>query len=167
MTSRMPGDRAWRPLSSILTLTTLLACASTGNGTGSRETHGPIEGTYEFFASIPGQHLRGKLRVVADTILFDTRNDCGSIALPTGRMFINGRDATDIPYGCKGALLTFNRRNPTQGSKWLASVSVQKRRETCSQFVMRNGREVCSRTRIETYESTESRSGILQVRRSQ
>jgi len=142
----------------------LAACASGGSGAASREPPGPVEGTYEYFASIPGQQVRGSLRVVADTIMVDPDADyC--------RPVIGTPDPLVIRYTCSGSgrfeslLLALDRRNPAQFSKWTATFRVQRRREVCAQYAVQNGRQVCVRTQTETYETTESRSGTLQVRR--
>lgn len=67
-------------------------------------------------------------------------------------------------YGCTGgALLTFDRNNPVQRSKWSTSVPVRRQREVCAQTEIRSGREVCVRREIETYEVMERRSGTMQV----
>ena len=67
-------------------------------------------------------------------------------------------------YGCTGgALLTFDRNNPVQRSRWSSNVAIRQRREICAQTEIRSGREVCVRRAMETYEVMEPRSGALQV----
>jgi len=155
-----PGQR--RPLFAIVTLATFTACASARNTTASREATGPIDGTYEFFASVTGQRVEGTVHVVADTILFDPGNDCSSNLSPPGP-FVAPRDYNFVRYSCNGVVLDFDRRNPVQSSKWFAGVLVRRQREVCAQYAVQNGRQVCLRNRTETYETTESRSGKLQV----
>ena len=152
------------PVFAIVTLTTLIACASAGNTTVSPPTRLAAEGSYEFFASVPGQHVRGLLRVGADTMI--VAEVAGAGCLPSVWVRQVQRDPHVFYYGCTGLLITFDRRDLVQLSKWSASIPVQRRREVCAERVVRNGREVCSRTRIETYEVTESRSGTLQVKRA-
>jgi hypothetical protein len=144
---------------------TLAACASGGGGAAvARAPAGPIEGTYEYFASIPGQQVRGSLRVGDDTIVVVPDADyC--------RPVVGTPDPIVIRYTCNGPgrfeslMLTLDRRNPAQFSKWAATFRVQRRREVCAQYAVQGGRQVCVRTETQTYETTESRSGSLQVRR--
>jgi hypothetical protein len=152
-----------RPLFAILTLATLNACASAGNSTVIPEAR-ENEGAYEFFASVPGQHVRGILHVGADTMII--ADVAGAGCLPSVWVRQVQRDPHVFNYYCTGLLIRFDRRDLVQLSKWSFSMPVQRRREVCAERVVRNGREVCSRTRIETYETTESRSGALQVKRA-
>src|SRR6186713_1185127 len=152
-----------RPLFAILTLATVIACASAGNPTVSSQRLA-AEGSYEFFASVAGQHVRGILRVGADTMI--VAEVAGAGCLPSAWIRQEQRDPHVFYYGCTGLLITFDRRDLVQLSKWSSSIPVQKRREVCTERVLRNGREVCSRTSIQTYETTESRSGTLQVKRA-
>ena len=150
-----------------LTLLTgwLMACASSGNAPSTRAPTGPIEGTYDYIANIPGQQVRGKLRVLGDTILVDPQNDyC--------RPVVGTPSPLSIRYSCNGPGsfeslgLTLDRRNPTQFSKWSASFRVRKQRQVCTRYVVQpDGRQVCAEYGTETYEDVESRSGTLQVRR--
>ena len=152
-----------RPLFAILTLATIIACASAGNTTVSPEVRGPAEGSYEFFASAAGQHVRGILRVGADTMIVADVSGAG--CLPSVWIRQVQRDPDVFYYGCSsGLLIRFDRRNVVQLSKWSFSVPVQRRREVCAERAIRSGREVCVRTEIEIYETTESRSGALQVK---
>ncbi|HEX6943799.1 MAG TPA: hypothetical protein VF128_12790 [Gemmatimonadaceae bacterium] len=148
-----------RPLLSILTLATLFGCATSGLTSQIGDTTGIREGNYDFFASIPGQHLRGTLRILKDTVLVDAE---GSGCVPSVQPIQTNRNV--FFYGCtSGALLTFDRNNPVQRSKWSTSVPVRRQREVCVQTEIRSGREVCVRREIETYEVMESRSGTVQV----
>src|SRR5215207_8303490 len=106
-----PGQR--RPVFAIFALATFTACASTRNTTASREATGPIDGTYEFVASVTGRRVEGKFHIVEDTILFDTGNDCSSNLSPAGP-FVAPRDDNFIRYSCNGVVLDFDRRNPVQ-----------------------------------------------------
>ena len=159
-----PAGSVTQPWFAVVTLTTLIACASAGNTTVSPATRLADEESYEFFASVPGQHVRGKLRVGADTMI--VAEVAGAGCLPSAWIRQTQRDPHVFYYGCTGLLITFDRRDLVQLSKWSASIPVQKRRTVCTEFIYRNGRETCARTRIETYEVTESRSGALQVKRS-
>jgi hypothetical protein len=153
-----------RPVFAIVTLATFTACASTRNSTASREATGPTDGTYEFIASVTGRRVEGKVHIVGDTMLFDPDNDCSSNLSPPG-IFVAPRDYNFIRYSCNGVVLDFDRRNPVQSSKWFAGVPVRRQRQVCAQYAVQNGRQVCVRNRTETYETTESRSGKLQVAR--
>jgi hypothetical protein len=42
---------------------------------------------------------------------------------------------------------------------------VQRQRDVCAQYAIRDGRQVCVLTKTEMYETTESRTGNLQVRK--
>jgi hypothetical protein len=150
-------------LPALLTLL-IAACASSGS-TAGRAPEGPIEGNYEYFASLPGQQVRGRLRVIADTIVVDPAADyC--------RPVVGTPDPLVIRYTCNGPgrfeslSLTLDRRNPAQFSKWSATFRVQRSREVCVQYATQGGRQVCVRTQTEQYETTESSSGSLQVRRA-
>jgi hypothetical protein len=159
---------------SLLPLATLMACASAGNST--RETPRPTEGTYEFFASVPGQTVRGTFRLQGENISIDDQAlDCGTAgrrqegstewARATAMASSASRNKGAATYrGCDGVSLAFDAKNPVQ-SKWYAAVPVQRRRQVCAERVVQNGREVCVRQKMETYEAFESRSGSLQVRR--
>lgn len=149
-----------RPFLAALTLVTLLGCASSGRSTPIDNTAGLSEGTFDFFASIPGQHLRGTVRILTDTVLVDAE---GTGCVPSVQPIVQ-TNRNVFYYGCTGgALLTFDRNNPVQRSRWSSSVAIRHRREVCAQTEIRSGREVCLRRAIETYEVIEPRSGTLQV----
>lgn len=143
----------------------LAACGGSRAAPPSREPSEPIEGNYEYIASIPGQQVRGLLRVLGDTILVEPFADYCQPA--TGNP-----DPIAIRYTCNGPgrfeqlNLRLDRRNPMQFSRWSATIRVTKRREVCSQYAIRDGRQVCVQTTTETYETNESSSGNLQVRRA-
>ena len=148
-----------------LTLATLLGCARPGRNYQLGGGTGPREGTYDFFASMPGQHLRGTVRILTDTVLVDTE---GTNCVPSMRPKVQ-TNRNVFFYGCTGgALLTFDRNNPVQRSRWSTNVPVRRRQQVCTQTEVRSGREVCRRRAIETYEAMEARSGAVQVvRRAQ
>ncbi|HEX6943798.1 MAG TPA: hypothetical protein VF128_12785 [Gemmatimonadaceae bacterium] len=151
-----------------------LACASSSSTTETRSTTavaaaatgGPAEGDYDYVANLPGQQVRGRMRVVGDTVLVDPVAD---YCRPT----VGVPDPLAIRYTCNGpgniesVELRIDRRNPAQLSKWTAAYRVQRRREVCTQYAIRDGRQVCVQMNTETYETIESRSGTLQVRRVQ
>ena len=159
---------------SILPLSALIACASARNSTG--EAARAAEGSYEFFASIPGQMVRGTFRLEGENVLVnDQAVDCGTtgrrqdasaarnraMAMASG----SSRNTGSLTYqGCDGVTLAFDRKNPVQ-SKWYASVPVQRQRQVCAETAVQGGREVCVRRAMETYEAYEPRSGSVQVRR--
>ena len=150
-----------------LLLACLTGCASSGNAPApaSRAPTESIEGIYDYVANIPGQQIRGKLRVVGDTMIVDPLNDyC--------RPVIGAPNPLSIRYTCNGPGsfeslgLTLDRRNPAQFSKWSASFRVRKQRQICTRYVVQpDGRQVCAEYGTETYEELESRSGTLQVHR--
>lgn len=147
----------------ILTIATLLSCASGGNTATSRDIAAPIEGTYDFVASTPGQPVRGTLQVTADTMFFGAVEGCDSNirSEPIG----NASNGGVFRYACNSAVLEFDRRNLVRFSKWSATVRQQRLRQVCAQRAVQNGREVCVRTEMERYEVPESRSGTIQVKR--
>ena len=151
-----------KALIGVLTFVTLLSCASGGGSPTSRDV-ASAEGTYDFVATVPGQAVRGTLQVTADTMLFSPVEGCNSNirAEPIGRASYAGV----FRYACSSAVLEFDRRNPVRSSKWSATVQVKRRREVCAERAVRNGREVCIRNTIETYEVPERRSGSIQVTR--
>ena len=155
----------------------LVACASSSRTTETSTTAAvaatattvapaSIEGIYDYVANLPGQQVRGTMRVTGDTVTIDPMAD---YCRPT----VGVPDPLAIRYTCNGpgniesVQLRIDRRNPTQLSKWSASYRVQRRREVCTQYAVRDGRQVCVQTSTEMYETTESRSGTLQVRRVQ
>jgi len=153
-----------RPTAMLASLA-LVACASAG---GTRETAvaatAPVEGTYDYMANLPGQQVRGKMRFVGDTVFVEPVAD---YCRPT----VGSPDPLRIRYTCNGPgsfeqiQLSIDRRSPVQLSKWSATFRMQRQREVCVQYAVRDGRQVCVQTQIERYETTESRSGTLQVRR--
>lgn len=157
----------------LLSTAVLAGCASSGaspareptDATAARASSGPIEGTYEYTAILPGQQVQGQLRVLGDTIIVIPNNDyCRPVVGPPSPLVI--RYTCNGPGRFESLSLTLDRRNPVQFSKWAASYRVQKQRQVCKRTAIQNGREVCVETGYETYEDTESRSGTLQVRRA-
>ena len=149
----------------IATLLVFVACGGSGSSPETAAPRGPIEGTYEYVANLPSQQVRGTLQMVGDTVLVSPMSDyCRPLMAPP--------DPLSIKYTCQGAgsyeqiQLTIDRRNPVQLSKWSATFRVQRRRDVCVQYATRDGRQVCVQTTTETYETTERRSGNLQVRRT-
>ena len=143
----------------ILAFATLAACSSAGGTAGSPEPRATRQGIYDFSASIQGSLVRGKLNVLSDTILVDAENgDCAAVT-GNSRFFRVGCRSLDW------ALLMFDRGNPGQGAKWEGNVPVQRRREVCARYEVRNGREVCAAMKSETYTALEPRSGPVQMRR--
>ena len=150
----------------LIALPVLVSCASSGatRGTAKSPSSGPIEGNYEYLANLPSHQVRGGMRVTGDTVLVDPVSDyCRPVMAPPDPFYIR--------YTCQGTgsyeqiTLTIDRRNPTQLSKWSATFRVTRQREVCVEYAIRDGRQVCVRTQSETYETTETRSGNLQVRR--
>lgn len=91
---------------------TLTACASAGNTAANSEPSYFAQGTYQFVATVPGQHLLGTMRVDADTMIVDIENrDCRGITAPR-----QSQQRTEVfRFGCTGGLLfTFDRRNPVR-----------------------------------------------------
>lgn len=151
-----------KTLIGVLAFMTLLSCASGGGTTTSRDV-ASAEGTYDFVATVPGQAVRGTLQVSADTMFFSPVEGCNANirSEPIG----HASNAGIFRYACNMAVLEFDRRNPVRSSKWSATVQTKRRREFCAERAVRNGREVCVRTAIETYEVPETRSGSIQVTR--
>jgi hypothetical protein len=153
-------------LLNVLALPTLAACASSGSQPPvTAASSGTSEGNYEYMANLPSMQVRGTLRIVGDTVLVEPVSDyCRPTVAPP--------DPFAIKYTCSGTgtyeqiQLTIDRRNPAQLSKWHATLRVQRSREVCTQYAVRDGRRVCVQTTTETYETNETRSGNLQVRRA-
>ena len=152
-------------LTSIAGVLALTACASSGSTPAPREVSGPVEGTYDYIANIPGQQVQGKFNVFGDTIVVLPLTDyC--------RPVVASPDPLYLRYTCNGPgryeqlTLTLDRRNPAQFSRWSASFRVQKSRQVCKRYAIQNGQQVCVEQGPENYEATESRSGKLQVRRT-
>jgi hypothetical protein len=153
----------------------LVACASSSSTTETATTTavaatataaGSIEGVYDYVANLPGQQVRGRMRVTGDTVTVEPMADyC--------RPMVGAPDPLAIRYTCTGSgsiesiQLRIDRRSPVQLSKWTANYRVQRQREVCVRYETRSGRQVCVQTQRETYETQESRSGTLQVRRVQ
>ena len=142
------------------------ARASSGTTTATaREPATPIEGTYDYTAILPGQQVTGKLRVTGDTIIVMPNNDyCQPVQGAPSPLVI--RYTCNGPGRFESLVLTLDRRNPAQFSKWAASFRVQKQRQVCRRTAIQNGREVCVEQGVESYEDIESRSGTLTVRRA-
>lgn len=149
----------------IIVATVTGGCSGAGPQPQTAVPAGPIEGTYEYLVALPNQQVRGTLRVTGDTALVDPVSD---YCRPT----LGPPDPLSIKYTCTGTgtyeqiQLNIDRRNPMQLSKWAATFRVTRRREVCAQYAVRDGRQVCVQTTTETYETTETRNGTLQVRRS-
>ena len=155
----------------IVSMALLAGCASSGSTssgsttTAREQSSAPIEGTYDYTATLPGQQVTGKLRVLGDTIIVMPTNDYCQPVIGTPSPLV-------IRYSCNGPgrfealTLTLDRRNPAQFSKWAANFRVQKQRQVCVRYELRNGQQVCAQTGYEPYEDIESRSGTLQVRRA-
>lgn len=147
------------------TAAALASCASGGSAPSTSAVAAvTAEGLYEYTANLPGHQVRGTMRVLGDTIIVMPANEyC--------RPVIGPADPLVLRYTCTGGgtyeqlNLAIDRRNPMQLSRWTATYRVQARREVCAQYEIRAGRQVCVSTRTETYETTQSRSGTLQVRR--
>ncbi len=145
-------------------LVLLCACAS-GGATTTRGPSTPIDGTYDYVANIPGgQQVRGVMRFMGDTVLVEPVSEyC--------RPSLGATSQQAIRYECNGIgtfeqlQLWIDRRNPVQLSRWSATFRVQKRREVCVRYEVRAGRQVCVETSTETYETSESQGGRLQLTR--
>lgn len=149
----------------LLAVPLLVACGgSSGPKPETAASRASIEGRYEYTVILPTQQVRGTFHVTADTILVDPVSDYCRVAM-------GPPDPLYIKYTCQGTAtyeqltLTIDRRNPAQLSRWAATFRVTRRREVCVQYAMRDGRQVCIQMQTESYDTTESRSGTLQVRR--
>ena len=149
-----------------------VACASSSAVTKTGEAGTLATGTYEIVATIPGQHVNGIVQFETDTVRFRSETSCEAQYSSAGTRYLAmtqlatdlvGR--TSITFGCGGAILSFDLRNPMQNPRWSARVPVQKLREVCARRETRNGREVCVQTTMERFEVLESRTGPIQVRR--
>lgn len=152
----------------------ILACGGSRVVVENEGVEAPVLGMYEIVAAIPGRHVTGKLQFEPDSITFHPDVNCSGGYRPTGSTGFGGSQTWNakhslgqerVTFGCGNAIMTFDKRNPSQSPKWSSSVTVPKQRQVCNNYVTRNGRQVCESTRTETYETTESRSGPIQVRR--
>jgi hypothetical protein len=141
----------------------LLACGGSGAAPETAVPAGPIEGIYEFVANLPNQQVRGTISVIGDTITVDPVSDhCRPLAAPPDPLFIK--------YSCQGTgsyeelRLSIDRRKPVQLSRWVASYRVTRTRQICIAYSTRNGQRTCVQTQTETYETTDTRTGNLQLR---
>jgi hypothetical protein len=119
-----------------------------------------------------GRAVSGRLRVLPDTILVDSESgDCGRVTSDSRFFNVSCRSmdvlTMDQNRAVTGAILKFDRGNPGQGAKWVGNLPVQRRRQVCAQYEVRNGREVCASMKTETYEDLEPKTGPVQVRRVQ
>lgn len=149
----------------IAVLPVLLACGGSGTRPESAAPRGAIDGTYDFVANLPNQQIRGAFSVVGDTVLVNQTSEyC--------RPVIGPPDPHYIRYTCQGTgtyeqlTLRIDRRNPIHLSRWGATFRVTRRREICVLYGTRDGQRICLQMQTEAYETTESQSGTLQVRRS-
>ncbi len=147
----------------VLPAVTVLACGGSGAPPETTTRSGFVEGTYDYFANLPGQQVRGMLRVIGDTVLVEPVAEyCRPVTTP---------DPIYIRYTCTGSgsiegiLLRIDRRNPVQLSKWTAGFRVRRQRQVCVSYEVQAGRRVCVQTSTESYETIESRSGTLQLQR--
>jgi hypothetical protein len=142
-----------RALFAVLGPAVLVACASTP------QRDYPADGTYKYFAAIPGLNVKGTLHVIADTMLITSEGEpCG----PAGN-----NNSSMMRFGCRnGVLLTVDRRNPSSSASWSGMIPVQRRREVCAETAMQNGRRVCLRKSVEVRDTTEWKKGKLQVFRA-
>jgi hypothetical protein len=144
----------------------LTACGGSSRGAPSVDAPpASSEEHYEFSATTPNQVIRGTVRVSSDAmdVQFETpcQSETTSRGMPSGMP-----SSTSISrHACGGTWLTFDRRNPTS-AKWFASVQLPRRREACSRYETQNGRQVCVSRSTETYYINETRTGVIQVRRS-
>jgi len=159
-----------KPLICVAALASVVGCASGGRTPANSESTAMREGIYEYSASIQGTTVRGRLHVLTDTILVDSESgECGAVTSDANNFRVACRGTTvvtmDQGRALGGALLVFDRGNPRQGAKWVGNFPVQKRRQVCERYEVRQGREVCASMKNETYEELEPRSGPVQVRR--
>jgi hypothetical protein len=154
----------------------LLICFAIAACGGARHTpsaasSGSNEGVYEFSATIPtrqpGQTLRisGTFSVVDDSLYVQHRNECYQVA--PGASGLPPSTGTVATLYCGGALVTFDRRNPTS-AKWVATVPVPKQRNVCAEYEPRpptGNNPRCIRQRVESYYTYEQRTGVVQVKR--
>jgi hypothetical protein len=133
-----------------------------------------VVGVFEIVAAIPGRHVTGKLQVESDSITFHPESNCSGGYRPTGSTGFGNSQTWSakesfgqqrVRFGCGIATLEFDKRNPIRSPTWSSTIGVRKTRRVCANYVTRNGRQVCERTTMEAYETTESRSGPIQVRR--
>jgi hypothetical protein len=145
-----------------LLLAVLVSCASSSGALPNRESAAPIDGAYEYTVNVPGQQVKGTLRIVGDTILVEPLSEyCQPIPGPA--------DPESIRYRCSGPgslMLKLHRRDPLRSSTWSGTFGVSKLRQVCTRYGMENDKQVCLQSRQEPFEAKEARSGALRVRRT-
>jgi hypothetical protein len=147
----------------------IAACASGGAVGSTMASAGPIEGAYEFSASILGIATGGKLIVQEhDVFLADGEKcviasvDSIMVGVSCGRGPIASSAQTWV-----NAMLFLHRRNPASGGKWITTIPVTRRREVCERYERNRetSRTRCVARRIESHITYETRSGSVRVRR--
>lgn len=144
-----------------------VACAiGCGGARPAPETAPPaaVNGVYTFSAATPAQLIRGRIRLIDETMSVEFETTCAST--PSAAPMPRGMPSslTTQRYYCDGVWLTFDRHNPSNG-RWFATVQTPKQREVCSRYESQGGRQVCVSRSTETYYESESRSGTVQVQR--
>jgi hypothetical protein len=136
--------------------TTSVACASSGARSAPLE-----DGTYEFITRTGGfGDLTGRLTLRdGQPSLQPLQGQCREDPSRTG--VERFRFLCDIGSEIENVTLTIDRRLPLTRSVWSGFVRQTRTRSVCDQYAMENGRQVCVRTREETYEVRTPVSGPL------
>lgn len=141
------------------------ACGGSRGAPSDEALPASREGRYEFSATTPNQVVRGTVRVGSDAMDVQFETPCQPDATTRGMPSGMPSSTSVSRYYCSGAWLTFDRRNPSS-AKWFASVQLPRRREVCARYETQNGRQVCVSRSTETYYINETRTGVIQVRRT-
>jgi hypothetical protein len=164
----MPTGARMRVLS-VLLCAVLAACGSRGTGGSTEVSARPIDGTYEFSATILGKATAGRLVVKQDEVFLADGQSCVIAILNAKELGVSCKGGTiaSSPPTETSAMLFFDRVNPASSGKWTTTIPVTRRREVCERYV-KDGAAASSRCvsrKIETYTAYESRSGSVRVRR--
>lgn len=151
-----------------IAVTAFIALSACGGSRSAPTVEAPSasrEGLYEFSASTPNQVIQGTIRLGSEALDVQFATPCQPEAKTRGMPSGMPSSTSVSRYYCSGTWLTFDRRNPTS-AKWFSLVELPRRREVCARYETQNGRQVCVSRSTETYYVNESRSGVIQVRRT-
>lgn len=148
--------RVLRTMFLAVVATASAACASSG----ARNV--PVQdGTYEFITRTGGYgDLTGRLTLRdGQPSIQPLQGQCRED--PSRAGVERFRFICDVGSELENVTFTIDRRLPLTRSVWGGVVRQTKTRTVCDQYAMENGRQVCVRTREETYEVRTSVSGPL------
>ena len=144
------------------TMLLVLAASASGACASSGKPGVPVQdGTYEFVTRTGGfGDLTGRLTLRdGQTSIQPLQGQCREDPSRTGVERL--RFLCDVGTEIENVTFTIDRRLPLTRSVWGGFVRQTRTRTVCDQYAMENGRQVCVRTREETYEVRTPVSGPL------